>query len=250
MKVIVVANRKGGVGKTTTVVSLGHGLAMKSKNVLLVDVDPQGHVATALGMDPEPGLFDLLVGGARLYNVTRQARDRLWVLPGTARTATAQTVLVVEGAPDDTLNRAIRRDVNAKLDYIILDTSPSVGRLQEMALWMADLVVVPTAVDFLSSRGIVDLVRELRELKADAKKAWRGRLFGILPTFYDDVTVESRANLEELKGAFGDLVLPPVHRATVLRECTALGETVFETAPTSRAAEEYAALVWKVLDER
>lgn len=248
MKVIVVANRKGGVGKTTTVVSLGHGLAMKGKNVLLVDVDPQGHVATALGMDPEPGLFDLLVGGARLYNVTRQARDRLWVLPGTARTATAQTVLVVEGAPDDTLNRAIRRDVNAKLDYIILDTSPSVGRLQEMALWMADLVVVPTAVDFLSSTGIVDLVRELRELKAT--KAWRGRLFGILPTFHDDVTNESRANLDELTAKFGDLVLPPVHRATVLRECTALGQTVFEAAPASRAATEYASLVWKVLDER
>jgi chromosome partitioning protein len=248
MKVIVVANRKGGVGKTTTVVSLGHGLALKGKSVLLVDVDPQGHVATALGMDSAPGLFDLLVGGARLYNVTRQARDRLFVLPGTARTGTAQTVLVAEGAADDTLNRAIRRDVNAKLDYIILDTAPSVGRLQEMALWMADLVIVPTAVDFLSGRGIVDLVKELRELKAG--KAWRGRLFGILPTFHDDVTNESRANLDELKKVFGDLVLPPVHRATVLRECSALGETVFETAPTSRAAEEYAALVWRILDER
>jgi chromosome partitioning protein len=248
MKVIVVANRKGGVGKTTTVVSLGHGLALKGENVLLVDVDPQGHVATALGVDPSPGLFDLLVGQARLCNVTRQARERLWVLPGTARTGTAQTVLVAEHAADDALSRAIRREVNEKLDYIILDTAPSVGRLQEMALWMADLVIVPTAVDYLSGRGIVDLVRELRELKAG--KAWRGRLFGILPTFHDDVTTESRANLEELKTAFGNLVLPPVHRATVLRECTALGETVFETAPTSRAAEEYAALVWKVLDER
>ena len=92
MRIIAVANRKGGVGKTTTCVSLGHGLALKGYNVLLVDVDPQGHVATALGMNPEAGLFDLLVGGARLVNVTRRARERLWVVPGNARTGTAQTV--------------------------------------------------------------------------------------------------------------------------------------------------------------
>lgn len=245
MRIVVVANRKGGVGKTTTVVSLGHGLALKGKNVLLVDVDPQGHVATALGMNPGQGLFELLVDRARLHNVTRQARERLWVVPGNARTATAQTVLVAERAQDDTLAGAIKGEVNGRLDYVVVDTAPSVGRLQEMALWMADLVIIPTAVDYLSSTGIRALVNELRTLKADG---WAGRLFGILPTFYDEITRESAANYTELREVFGEMVLPPVHRATVLRECAAQGETVFETAPASRAADEYAALVWSVLD--
>ncbi len=245
MRIVAVANRKGGVGKTTTVVNLGHGLALKGKSMLLVDVDPQGHVATALGMNPEGGLFELLVGRARLHNVTRQARERLWVVPGNARTATAQTVLVAERAADETLARAIRGEVNGRLDYVLVDTAPSVGRLQEMALWSADLVIIPTTVDYLSSTGIKALVGELRELKVGG---WSGRLFGILPTFHDDQTRESRANYAELTQVFGDLVLPPVHRATVLRECAAMGATVFEAAPTSRAAEEYAALVWRVLD--
>jgi chromosome partitioning protein len=243
-----VANRKGGVGKTTTVVSLGHGLAIRGKNVLLVDVDPQGHVATALGMNPESGLFDLLVGGARLHNVTREAREHLWLVPGNARTGTAQTVLVAERAEDDALAKALRRQVTQKLDYIILDTAPSVGRLQEMALWMADWVIVPTAVDFLSSVGISALAEELRRLKAE--RSWAGRLFGVLPTFYDVVTRESKANLDELNDAFGPLVLPPIRRSTALRECAAMGRSVFEAARNSRPAEEYAALVWRVLDER
>jgi chromosome partitioning protein len=121
-----------------------------------------------------------------------------------------------------------------------------VGRLQEMALWMADLVVIPSAVDFLSSTGIADLVSGLHTLR---DKGWQGAILGILPTFHDEVTNESKANLAGLQGAFGDLVLPPIHRATVLRECTAEGKTVFEFAPRSRAAEEYAALVWRVLDD-
>ena len=79
-KFVTVSNRKGGVGKTTTTVTLGHGLALKGKSVLLVDVDPQGHVAPALGLEQEPGLFDLLVAGSSLQNVTRYTRPGLWII--------------------------------------------------------------------------------------------------------------------------------------------------------------------------
>jgi chromosome partitioning protein len=218
----------------------------EGKSVLLVDVDPQGHVAPALGLTQEPGLFDLLVAGASLRDVARQARPNLWVVPGNPRTATAQTVMVAEGSGSDTLAKAIKRPVDGGPDYIILDTAPSVGRLQEMALWMADLVVIPSAVDFLSSAGIADLIGGLHELQEE--KGWRGAILCVLPTFHDEVTKESKTNLAELRETFGDLVLPPIHRATVLRECAAMGATVFEFAPSSRAAEEYATLVWRVLD--
>jgi len=76
-KIITVCNRKGGVAKTTTCVTLGHGLALKGKKVLLVDVDPQGHIAPALGLEQGPGLFDLLVGGAGLRDIQRQARPNI-----------------------------------------------------------------------------------------------------------------------------------------------------------------------------
>lgn len=242
---ICIANRKGGTGKTTTVISLAHGLALKGKRVLIVDVDPQGHVAPALNLEQEPGLFDLLVSGRSLRNVTRLARPDLWIVPGNQRTATAEGVLIMERAGLNALAKVIRGSVNGGLDYIILDTAPSVGELQKMALFMSGLVIIPSAVDYLSTQGVSTLVAELDDLKG---QGWKGAILGVLPTFFDDVTRESQANLDDLKEALGDLVLDPIHRATVLRECAAEGKTVFELAPKSRAAEQYAALVWRVLD--
>lgn len=243
---IAIANRKGGVGKTTTAVSLAHGLALKGYDVLLIDADPQGQVALSLGMDQEPGLFNLLVAGRPLREVVRLARPNLWLLPGNQRTSTAEAMLVYEKATYDVLKKAIAGSINGKLDYIVMDTAPSgVGFLQESALWAAHLVLIPSAVDYLSGTGLVDLVGKLSEFQAEG---WAGGILGVLPTFHDEVTRESKQNMDDLTGAFGDMVLSPIHRATVLRECTAEGKTIFELHPASRAAEEYAALVWTVIN--
>jgi hypothetical protein len=133
-KIITVSNRKGGVAKTTSCVPLGCGLALKGKNVLLVDMDPKGHIAPALGLEQGSGLFDLLAGGASLRDIQRMARPNLKLVPGNPRTGTTQTVLLSESAGDDALKDTLIRYRNGYMDYIILDTAPSVGRLQEMAL--------------------------------------------------------------------------------------------------------------------
>lgn len=243
-RIITVVNRKGGVAKTTTVANLGHGLAMHGKSVLLVDADPQGHLAPILGLEQASGLWHLLVGHGDLKRVACQARPGLMLVPGNAMTVSAQTSLSTMGAGDDTLKTAAAGKGKGGFDYIVFDTAPSVSRLQVMALWAADLVIIPTAVDFLSSTGLADLVGSLDRFKG---QGWTGAVLGILPTFYDDVTKESRANLNELRATFGELVLPPIHRATVLRSCAAEGLTVFEKDPKSRAAAEYAVLVQRVL---
>jgi chromosome partitioning protein len=121
-----------------------------------------------------------------------------------------------------------------------------VGALQQFALFLSNLVLIPASVDALSERGIVDVVREMEGLKTE--KGWTGSLLGILPTFYDNVTNESKVRLGHLQQNFGALVLPAIHRATVLRECSGNGKTVFDLPKVSRAAEEYADLVWRVLD--
>ncbi len=251
MRVITVANQKGGVGKTTTVVTLAHALAIKGKEVLIVDADPQGQAAVVLGLAQEDGLFGLLVGGRPLRDVVRSTgRERLYIVPGDKRTATAEAVLRLEGAGIDTLALRIRKRGEKGPDYVVIDTAPSVGGregMQEQALWAADLVVVPCAVDFLSADGAVKVLETMAALQ---RHGWEGKLLGILPTFHDDVTRESAATLADLRRTFGEQVLEPIHRATVLRECAASGKTIWEVDPKGRVAEEYGRLVWRVLDAR
>jgi chromosome partitioning protein len=248
MRCIVIANQKGGVGKTTTAVTLGAGLALKGKRTLIVDCDPQGQVATFLGLRQESGLFDLLVGGRPLADVTRSAsveghtRTNLRIVPGNKRTATAQMVMASEGFRLDCLADVLP---DADADYIIFDTSPSVGLLQEAALFAADWLIAPVAVDYPAAEGLAGV---LVTLKAVEDRGGRCRLLFALPTMYDDVTRESKATLDQLKERLGEAVFAPVHRATVLRECAAEGVTVWEKAPESRAAEEYARLLWEVLN--
>jgi chromosome partitioning protein len=245
---ITVANQKGGVGKTTTAVSLAHGLVRAGKRVLLVDLDPQGQCASILGLKQESGPFNLLVSEQPASQVIRSTdRQDLFVILGDKKTATAQMVLSIQRSPitftHDRLLPAAHRD---NFDYVVLDTSPSVGELQVQALWAADGVLIPCAVDYLASDGVFNIVATLDSLRTDFN--WKGKVLGILPTFYDDVTRESRATLKDLRGRFEGLLLEPIHRATVLRECPVEGKTIFELDPDSRAAKQYHALVEYVID--
>jgi chromosome partitioning protein len=244
---ITIANQKGGVGKTTTAVSLAHGLVMQGKKVLLIDLDPQGQCATILGLKPEPGAFNLLVSEMPMSKVIR-ATDRkdLFIILGDRKTATAQTVLNVQRAPISyTRSKIVPQAIRDGIDYVVLDTSPSVGELQEQALWAADGVLVPCAVDYLASDGVFNIAVTLKRLHDEFD--WKGYILGIIPTFYDSVTRESKATLQDLQKRFGSLMLPAIHRATVLRECAVEGKTIFELAPESRAAGQYLDLVQYVL---
>lgn len=251
-KVICIANQKGGVGKTTTAVSLAHSLSQKGRRVLLIDLDPQGQSATALGCNPEPGAFYLLTMGSTPQESTFvqswvrfSGREGLYLLPGNQQTMAAQTVLNAQDKPISAIRQSIQRFFKAGLHYIIFDTAPSVGGIQERAVWASDLVIVPTATEFLSADGVSKVLLMMSILQE--KKNWRGNLLGILPTFYDEQTRESKATMDALRERFDASVLPPIHRATLLRECAAEGQTVFEVDPLCRAAKEYQALTQLVM---
>lgn len=246
-KVITVANQKGGVGKTTTAVNLAHGLVLEGYRVLLIDLDPQGQCATILGLDPEPGTFNLLITDVKPTDAIRLTdRENLLVILGDRKTATAQTVLSVQRNPisytRDKLFPSVEED---QIDFVVMDTSPSVGELQEQALWASDGVLIPCAVDYLASDGVFNIAVSLKRIHDEFD--WNGKIIGILPTFYDDVTRESKATLEDLEKRFGTILLPPIHRATILRECAVEGKTIFELAPNSRASSQYKNLVDIVL---
>jgi chromosome partitioning protein len=247
-QIITIANQKGGVAKTTTAVNLAHGLARKGAEVLIIDLDPQAQCSTLLGIGQEPGILNLLVARRPHKELVRfTGRERLWLIPGSKDTAVVQVVLSAQRAPISTLRDVLSPLTKNGLSYIIIDTAPSVGDIQAMAIWASNHVLIPTACDYASTEGVIKLYETMANLKKDF--SWPGGLLGILPTFYDSQTNETRSTIDYLGRHFKDTLLEPIHRATILRECMAVGQTIYDLDPESRAGKEYTDVVdriWRV----
>ena len=112
-------------------------------------------------------------------------------------------------------------------------------------MWASDLVIVPTATEFLSADVVSKVLHMMSVLQRT--KNWKGALLGILPTFFDEQTRESKATIDTLTERFKEAVLSPIHRATILRECAASGQTIYEVDELCRAAKEYQSLTQTVM---
>ena len=251
-KIITIANQKGGVGKTTTVIHLAHGLTLKGKKVLIIDLDPQGQCATSLGMKPEEGAYYLLTMGTkpRETQFVKQffrstGRENLWLIPGDQTTNAAQTVINARDYPVSWIRKVLARFTRNNLDYVIIDTAPSVGGIQERALWAADLVIIPSSTEYLATDGVKKVAKSIIQLQQE--KGWQGAFLGILPTMFREQLREHKAALNELRAGFKSRVLDPIHRATTLSECPGEAKTIFEKDPRSRAAQEYEQFVNTVI---
>lgn len=254
-KIITIANQKGGVGKTTTTVNLAYALTRRGLNVLIIDLDPQGQVATFLGLEQSTGAFYLLSAcadaSANPLMVIRQqvrasGRDRLNLIPGNPMTNLAQTMLNSAGAPVSAIRTVLQPVMNNGLDFILMDTAPSVGGIQERALWAADWVIIPTNPDSASLEGVRYVTTMAAGLKA--QKGWQGNLFGVLPTFHEERTRESRSSMDDLRKMFGKSLLPPIADRTIVRDARARGQSIFEYDPESQPAQEYAKLAHLVVE--
>ena len=245
MKIIAVTNQKGGVGKTTTAITIAHALTFKGYKVLVVDLDSQGNVAEALGMEPSPAAFELLVGRKSLDEVVLSTdRDGLYIVPGDNSTAVAKQMLASQGFAEFVLKTALRgkpggRAPAADYDVVFLDMAPSLDILHISAIVAADYMLVPVKLDHLALVGVrlvAKTMGEVREKLVGLGAPFTCKLLGVLPTFYERQTRESQRNLEKLSEAFGGLVMPLIPVDTKLREAPAHGKTIWEYAPASRGA--------------
>ncbi len=239
---LAVVNQKGGVAKTTTVISLGAALVELDCRVLLVDLDPQACLTFSVGLDPEHldlSVHDVLLGRVAAGLAIQPTTDGVDVLPATIDLAGAEAHLLMRTGREYVLAEALE-PVLPDYDFVLLDCSPSLGVLTLNALTAADTVLIPLQCETLSHRGVGHLLDTVREVQKRTNRDLE--VLGVLPTLFDGRTNHSRAVLDDVSGRYGLEVLePPIPKSIRFAEAPAIGRSVLSTARRSKGSEAYRA---------
>ena len=237
---LAIANQKGGVAKTTTVASLGAGLAELGHRVLLVDLDPQACLTFSLGIDPEDlelSIHHVLTKGLEPAEVLVTTEDGVDLLPATIELARAEADLLTRTGREHVL-RGVLEDVLDDYDWILLDCPPSLGVLTVAALTAADGVLVPLQCETLSHRGVgqlLDTVHDVRRFTNKGLQVW-----GVLPTLYDGRTNHARTVLDTISETYDLAVLePPIPKTIKFAEAPAAGRSILSTHRSNKGAQAY-----------
>lgn len=240
--IISVTNQKGGVGKTTTVINLGAALKEIGKNVLLIDMDPQGGLGIGLGVEPESinkSIYDVILDSIDIKEIVVETKSGLYLAPSNIDLCGAELELLSKDRWAFKLKNSIK-NITEKYDYILIDTPPSLGVLTINVLAAAKEVLIPIACEYYSLRALKFLLDSISDVKNYVNKEIK--VLGIVFTFYDLRTLHSKevANeiREALKGKYK--VFNSVIRHTVrFKESPMIGRSILYYAPNNPSALAY-----------
>lgn len=253
MKTLAVVNQKGGCGKTTTAVNLAAAFAEQGKNVLLIDLDPQGHASIGLGCDPdvlEHTVYDALTNSRiPLSSVVVATTTRgLTLAPASIILASAEIELSQATSRELVLANLLR-SVSDRYDLCVMDCAPAFGILTISALVACTDVLVPVQAHYYSMEGLRRVMETIRLIRGRFHP-YSAENLSILLTLVEDRTMVSRQIQLQIREIFGPMVFNTViHNNVRLSEAPSAGESVLLYAPTSRGALEYRALAAEILGD-
>ncbi len=248
-KKIAIVNQKGGVGKSTTAVNLGAGLAEIGKKVLLIDLDPQGNASSGLGVEKselEFTTYDLLIEAESASTAIMETEtDNLDLIPANIELAGAEIELVSIMSRESRLKKSLG-EVNNHYDYIIIDCPPSLGLLTLNALTAADSVMVPIQCEYYAMEGLGQLMNTIELVRKNLNSDLR--IEGVLMTMYDARTNLSEQVIEEVEDYFSDLMFKTIIPRNVrLSEAPSFGRPILDYSSNSKGAKAYRKLAEEVI---
>lgn len=248
MHIITIANQKGGVGKTTTAVSLASGLALKGKKTLLVDMDPQGNATSGVGIDPKNlnySTYDVLLGAVEIGQAIKPAAENLYVLPSNQHLVGAEIEFVGMEKREFRLKNVLT-DVAADFEFIIVDCPPSLGILTLNAIVTARFLIVPLQCEYYALEGLSHLIKTIKIIKKELNPHLE--ILGILLTMFDGRNNLSKSVFDEILTHFGNKVFKTViSRNVKLSEAPSYGMPIFKFDPSSKGSVNYRLFVDEVI---